>query len=91
MLKQLSLVYMYLMWGFLCVVLLSLLDAVWPVPNLHVRNHRLLMQKAAPTKRAPTYQQSMTKALVQERVSLGLNPYLIPNPLFKGPLIRRYL
>ena len=40
------------------------------------------MQKAAPTKRAPTYQQSMTKALVQERVSLGLNP----KPA-KGPLI----
>ena len=44
-------------------------------------NHRLLMQKVA-TKRAPTYQQSMTKALVQERVSLGLNP----KPA-KGPLI----
>ena len=41
-----------------------------------------LMQKPAPTKRAPTYQQSMTKALVQERVSLGLNP----KPA-KGPLI----
>ena len=44
-------------------------------------NHRLLMQKVA-TKRAPTYQQSMTKALVQERVSLGPNP----KPA-KGPLI----
>ncbi len=45
-------------------------------------NPRLLMQKVAPIKRAPTYQQSMAKALVQERVSLGLNP----KPA-KGPLI----
>jgi len=45
-------------------------------------NPRLLMQKVAPIKRAPTYQQTMAKALVQERVSLGLNP----NPA-KGPLI----
>ncbi len=37
-------------------------------------NPRLLMQKVAPIKRAPTYQQSMAKALVQERVNLGLNP-----------------
>ena len=40
------------------------------------------MQKPVPIKRAPTYQQSITKALVQERVSLGLNP----KPA-KGPLI----
>ena len=45
-------------------------------------NPRLLMQKVAPIKRAPTYQQTMAKALVQERVSIGLNP----NPA-KGPLI----
>ena len=45
-------------------------------------NLRLLMQKVAPIKRAPTYQQTMAKALVQERVSLGLNP----KPA-KGPLI----
>ena len=33
-------------------------------------NPRLLMQKVVPNKRAPTYQQSVNKALVQERVRL---------------------